>query len=79
MVVDLESEFRHLMRHNVEKATCTGMLNSVISLAAVFEALQGGIISELLGFKATMYVEATLTITGLILFRIGVKDEAEGL
>lgn len=69
----------HLMRRNVEKATCTGMLNSMISLAALFGALLGGIVSELLGFKATMYVAATLTITGLILFRIGVKHEAEDL
>jgi len=65
----------HLMRRNVEKATCTGMLNSVISLAAVFGALLGGVFSELLGFKATMYVAAALTVTGFILFRIGVKDE----
>nr|NIW14964.1 MFS transporter [Candidatus Thorarchaeota archaeon] len=68
----------HLMRRNVEKATCTGMLNSVISLAAVFGALLGGVFSELLGFKATMYVAATLTVTGFIFFRIGVKDEDEG-
>ncbi len=55
------------------------MLNSVIGLEALFGALLGGIVSELLGFKATMYVAATLTVTGLFLFRIGVKDEAEGM
>lgn len=69
----------HLMRRNVEKATCTGMLNSVISLAAVFGTLLGGIVSELLDFRATMYVAAALAVTGFILFRIGVKDEDEGV
>ncbi len=55
------------------------MLNSVIGLEALFGALVGGIVPELLGFKATMYVAPTLTVTGLFLFRIGVKDEAEGM
>lgn len=69
----------HLMKRNVEKATCTGMLRSVISLAAVFGTLLGGIVSQLFGFRAAMYVAATLTVTGFIIFRIGVKDEAESL
>lgn len=67
----------HLMKRNVEKATCTGILSSVISLAAVFGTLLGGFISEILDFRATMYVAATLTAAGFILFRIGVKDETE--
>ena len=62
----------YLMRRNVEKATCTGMLDSVISLAAVAGALIGGIISELFDFRATMYVAAALAATGFCLFRIGV-------
>ncbi|UCE15334.1 MAG: MFS transporter [Candidatus Bathyarchaeota archaeon] len=69
----------HLMKRNVEKATCTGMLRSVISLAAVFGTLLGGIVSQLFGFRAAMYVAAALTVTGFIIFRIGVKDEVESL
>jgi len=65
----------HLMRRNVEKATCTGILSSVIGLAAVFGTLLGGVVSELFDFRAAMYVAAALTVTGFILFRIGVKDE----
>jgi len=59
----------YLMRRNVEKATCTGMLDSVISLAAVAGALIGGLISELFGFKATMYAAAVLAAIGFCLFR----------
>ncbi len=62
----------YLMRRNVEKATCTGMLDSVISLAAVAGALIGGIISELFGFRATMYTAAALAAIGFCLFRTGV-------
>ena len=62
----------HLMTHNIEKATCTGMLGSVISLGAVFGNLMGGTISELFGFKATMYTAVALTAIGFFLFRAGV-------
>lgn len=64
----------YLMKHNVEKATCTGMLSSVISLAAVFGALLGGGVSQLFGFKATMYVAAALAMTGFSLSVIGIKE-----
>jgi MFS family permease len=63
----------YLMRRNVEKATCTGMLTSVISLAAVAGALIGGIISELFDFKATMYTAAALAATGFFLLRTGTR------
>jgi MFS family permease len=59
----------YLMRRNVEKATCTGILGSVISLAAVSGALIGGTISELFGFRATMYTAAALAATGFFLFK----------
>jgi len=62
----------YLTRRNVEKATCTGMLSSVISLAAVAGALIGGIISELFDFRATMYTATALAAIGFCLFRTGV-------
>lgn len=64
----------YLMRHNVEKATCTGMLSSVISLGGVFGALLGGSVCALFGFKATMYAATALTVVGFGLFRVGGKD-----
>ncbi|MGQ9460392.1 MAG: MFS transporter [Candidatus Bathyarchaeaceae archaeon] len=63
----------HLMKHNIERATCTGMLSSVINLAIVFGALMGGAISQLFGFKATMYAAVLLTAVGFCLFRVGVE------
>ena len=65
----------YLMKYNVEKATCTGILSSLISLARVFGALLGGVLSELFGFEYTMYVAAALTVAGFVLFRISIKDK----
>jgi MFS family permease len=60
------------MEHNIERATCIGMLSSVINLAVVFGALIGGAISQFLGFKATMYAAAALTAIGFCFFRAGI-------
>jgi len=65
----------YLMKHNVEKATCSGILSSLINLARVFGALLGGVVSELFGFEYTMYVAAALTVAGFVLFRISIKDK----
>jgi len=64
----------HLMKRNVEKATSTGLLSSVISLSGVFGAILGGVISQLFEFKATMYAAALLTTIGFILFRAGIRS-----
>lgn len=65
----------YLMKYNIEKATCSGILSSLISLARVFGALLGGVVSDLFGFRAAMYVAAALTVAGFVLFRIGIKDK----
>lgn len=59
----------YLMKRNIERATCMGLLSSVINLAVVFGALMGGAISQFLGFKATMYAAAALTAIGFCFFR----------
>jgi len=63
----------YLMKRNIERATCTGLLSSVINLAVVFGALMGGAISQFLGFKATMYAAAALTAIGFCFFRGGIE------
>jgi len=63
----------YLMKHNVEKATSTGILSSVVSLAAVFGSLIGGVIAQSFGFTATMYAAAVLTAVGFVLNRIGMR------
>jgi len=66
----------YLMKNNVEKATSTGILSSVISLAAVFGSLIGGVIAQFFGFTATMYAAAALTAAGFILNRIGMRKSS---
>nr|MDO8097863.1 MFS transporter [Candidatus Njordarchaeota archaeon] len=62
-----------LMEHNIEKATSTGILNSVANLATVLGSLLGGVVSQFFGYLATMYVAALLTLFGYALFKIGVR------
>jgi MFS family permease len=58
-----------LMKDNVEKATSSGILTSVIYMAQVFGSLAGGVVAQVFGdFKTTMYVAVILTIVGFILF-----------
>jgi MFS family permease len=66
----------YLMKHNVEKATSTGILSSVVSLAAVFGSLIGGVIAQLFGFTATMYAATILTAVGFMLNRIGMRKSS---
>jgi len=61
----------YLMRHNVEKATCSGILSSMHSLSMVGGSILGGVIAQLFGYVATMYVAAMLTIAGYVCFQIG--------
>jgi len=63
----------YLVKNNVEKATSTGILSSVINVSQVFGAIIGGAVSQLFSFRATMYVAATLTIAGFGLFGLGRK------
>lgn len=66
----------YLMKNNVERATSSGILNSVINISQVFGALIGGTISLVFGdFRATMYLATLLTIAGLILFQLGKPTE----
>jgi MFS family permease len=62
-----------LVENNVEKATCTGVLNSASNLSVVFGSLLGGVVSQFFGYLATMYIAAILTLSGYILFKLGVK------
>jgi MFS family permease len=62
----------YLMKNNVERATSSGLLGSVINISQVFGALIGGTISLVFGdFRATMIVATFLTIIGLVLFQVG--------
>jgi MFS family permease len=61
----------YLMRRNDEKATVSGLLSSMVSLAMVGGSLLGGVVSQMFDYRATMYVAAGLTVIGYILFKVG--------
>lgn len=66
----------YLMKHNVERATSSGILSSVMSISQVFGALLGGAISMLFkDFRATMYLAAILTIIGFGFFIAGNRQQ----
>jgi len=56
-----------LTNRNEEKATCVGILNSITSISTIFGSLLGGIISQVYGFHATMYLAALLSAAGLLI------------
>lgn len=65
-----------LMKNNVEKATSSGILSSVINIAQVFGSLIGGVVAQLFGdFRATMYLAAAMTIVGFVLFSANNKGK----
>jgi MFS family permease len=66
-----------LVDHNDEKATCTGVLNSVLNLSIVFGSLLGGIVSQVSNYVTTMYVAAFVTLVGYVLFETGVRRASE--
>jgi DHA1 family multidrug resistance protein-like MFS transporter len=65
----------YLIRNNVEKATSSGILTSVISLSTVLGSILGGIVSQLFGYVATMYIGAIFAAAGLVLYRIYRSNE----
>jgi MFS family permease len=62
-----------LIKHNAEKATCTGVLNSTLNLSVVFGSLFGGVVSQLFDFPATICAASAITLVGYLLFEIGAR------
>jgi MFS family permease len=58
----------YLIKNNVEKATSGGILSSVISLSTVLGSLIGGVVSQLFGYAATMYIGAILAAAEFVLY-----------
>ncbi len=55
----------YLVSKNIEKATSTGILNSVINLSSTIGPMFGGIISSLYSFRHVMWFAAALTAIAL--------------
>jgi MFS family permease len=65
---------RFLMERNIERATSTGMLQSVMSISAIIGPFFGGIIAEYYGFHATMYAATIMTLIAIATFLPGIRQ-----
>jgi MFS family permease len=70
---------RYLINNNVEKATSSGILSSVISLASVLGSLLGGVLSQFFGYVTTMYIGALFAVAGFLIYRINNSSSKEPL
>jgi len=57
---------KHLLKNNVERATATGVLSSVIGLAGIFGPLIGGAIS-FLGLRPLLFCSASFAFGAFII------------
>lgn len=57
----------HLVSKNVEKATSTGIMGSVLGLASVLGPISGGIISQLFGFHAVFIFAVAMSLVSFLL------------
>ncbi|MFQ5910292.1 MAG: MFS transporter, partial [Thermoplasmata archaeon] len=65
---------RFLMERNVERATSTGILGSVMGISAVIGPFFGGLISLSFGYEATMYAASMMTLIGIATFLPGLRQ-----
>jgi MFS family permease len=65
---------RHLTENNVEKATSTGMLSSVIHISGAIGPLMAGVVAQYFGFKAVMYLAAAMTASAYFAERFFIDD-----
>jgi predicted MFS family arabinose efflux permease len=54
-----------LLRNNEEKATATGILFSAVSLSGTVGPFLGGLVAQLWGYSALMYIAAGFSLAGL--------------
>ena len=56
----------YLLERNVEKATSTGVLGSVISGSRALGPFFGGVVAQFAGMVWSMYIAAILALAGLV-------------
>lgn len=59
-----------LVQRNDEKATATGILNSVIAASNIVGAILGGLTLQLYGYRETMIFAALCSVAGAFVFRL---------
>jgi DHA1 family quinolone resistance protein-like MFS transporter len=69
---------KYLMERNVEKATVTGLFESVISLSSIIGPFIGAFVVYFGGYKATMLLASTLAFAGFLMFKL-IKSECSSM
>ena len=64
---------KFLMSRNQERATATGLLNSVMNMSSIGGAVLGGFVAGWFGYYATMYLAATASLVALIIFLVLIR------
>lgn len=59
---------KFIMSRNEERATATGLLNSVLNISSIGGALIGGVVAGLFGYYATMYLAAAASFVAMLIF-----------
>ncbi|MCK4757655.1 MAG: MFS transporter [Thermoplasmata archaeon] len=59
---------KFIMARNEERATATGLLNSVLNISSIGGALIGGVVAGLFGYYATMYLAAAASFVAMLIF-----------
>ncbi|MEM4265417.1 MAG: MFS transporter [Thermoplasmata archaeon] len=65
---------KYVMERNEEKATSTGWLQGMISIAGIIGPAIGGTLDIAIGYRLTMIAAMILSLIGLIVFLIAKKD-----
>jgi predicted MFS family arabinose efflux permease len=58
-----------LVQRNAEKATATGILNSVIDAASIIGSITGGVMLEQFGYKETLIFAIICSLSGMVFFK----------
>jgi len=69
---------RYLMDRNVEKATVSGLFDSVLSLSSIIGPFMATFLITLGGYSITMYLASILAFTGFLSFIFSKPREGEG-
>ncbi len=66
---------KFIMSRNKERATATGLLNSVLNISSIGGALIGGVVAGLFGYHATMYLATAASLVAMIIFLVLIRTE----
>ncbi|UCH32682.1 MAG: MFS transporter [Candidatus Bathyarchaeota archaeon] len=69
---------RYLMDRNIERATASGLFDSVLSLSSIIGPFMATLVVAFGGYRVTMYFAAIFAIVGALLFRFSKQHASVG-